>query len=340
MWTTGRAELVNLYRNIWHIYFRVCEAFTMTTAQSTDTQRQDLFFRSHSGPDRKALRVSADLDYRSYLHGSQSSIKAENSPLMLPTFNASKASSTVLDVDDITVGNCTLATFDTFHKFPKLPKELRLTIWEFAAAAVGPRTIAILEEKIHRRGSLFSIVAKVPAILITCKESREIGLKVYDLVNLEGFGRQRCIYINWEADTLIFPASELLIGFFSLVEDSKNPDYAIASGYSLIREHLKSVVFRAELYHRLFYVKYTLLHCANLENVRVCADDSIPHENCEEFIEIANEWFMNENPTVRVPTIEFIKDEDMKQMMKIFVSKPHHSSNNQNNSLSSFEQGK
>ncbi|EGO54914.1 hypothetical protein NEUTE1DRAFT_125018 [Neurospora tetrasperma FGSC 2508] len=73
-------------------------------------------------------------------------------------------------------------TTTTFHLFPLLPLELRLQIWE---STITPRTVLLRVGTRHWRPfttqAAYSLLptTSAPALLRTCHESREVGLKAY-----------------------------------------------------------------------------------------------------------------------------------------------------------------
>ncbi|KAK3343325.1 hypothetical protein B0H65DRAFT_444048 [Neurospora tetraspora] len=85
----------------------------------------------------------------------------------------------------------------TFHPLPRLPYELRLLIWE---ATISPRRVEVdflvLNQLFHQPQWTHRLVSLTPppAILSTCRESREVGLKVYKKVFL---GLRRPIPYVW-----------------------------------------------------------------------------------------------------------------------------------------------
>ncbi|CAD6445786.1 0309963f-dce6-49f0-88c1-ae2e8a797d1f [Sclerotinia trifoliorum] len=105
--------------------------------------------------------------------------------------------------------------FRTFILFNSLPKELQLTIWKLALQDVGPRTVKLRlcwwEYKVPTTGCrdyLGSILtarqkykAKIPSLLHTCQDSREVALKVYKL-SFAKLLQDRPVYFDIEKDTL------------------------------------------------------------------------------------------------------------------------------------------
>jgi hypothetical protein len=90
----------------------------------------------------------------------------------------------------------------TFTLFNKLPTEIRLTIWKLATP--GPRVIRIDVDSSNKYalgiGNLL-----IPSIMHICRESREVGSRLYSL----GFGHEdtECAedWFNPELDTLYIP---------------------------------------------------------------------------------------------------------------------------------------
>ncbi|KAF7952670.1 hypothetical protein EAE96_005901 [Botrytis aclada] len=105
--------------------------------------------------------------------------------------------------------------FRTFTLFKLLHKEIQLAVWKLALQDIDPRTVKLdlywWEYKIPQSGSrdfLGTILtarhkykAKVPALLHTCHDSRELAQKRYKL----SFGKLlqgRPVYFDIERDTL------------------------------------------------------------------------------------------------------------------------------------------
>ncbi|USP81240.1 hypothetical protein yc1106_08514 [Curvularia clavata] len=96
----------------------------------------------------------------------------------------------------------------TFHPFCRLPKELRLLIWELT---VEPRLVDVRTrfiERPHTRLRAASSSTPLPAQLHTCQESRKAGLyerSISDITVLEGKKNesdQRYIWLNLDVDTI------------------------------------------------------------------------------------------------------------------------------------------
>lgn len=92
-----------------------------------------------------------------------------------------------------------------FHRFSKLPAELRITIWKLARP--GPRVIRVKVHIVkyhiseHVRGLKFTSFTPVPAVLHACKESRAIALKTYKLGMKTHCDGPR-VYVDFTKDTI------------------------------------------------------------------------------------------------------------------------------------------
>jgi len=94
-----------------------------------------------------------------------------------------------------------------FHQFPNLPPELRNLIWDLA---YSPQEIHIRQENFVSLvdgpiSEHYLEYVNVPSALYTCKESRYLALKFYQLVEVEShvFQNQpgnRKIYVNFTHD--------------------------------------------------------------------------------------------------------------------------------------------
>jgi len=72
----------------------------------------------------------------------------------------------------------------TFVLFRKLPPELRLRIWSLILS--GPRTVSIKEVGRRPRRRTKKEIAGLPAILMTCNESRTVALKHHTVISSQG----------------------------------------------------------------------------------------------------------------------------------------------------------
>lgn len=98
-----------------------------------------------------------------------------------------------------------------FHLFPMLPEELRALVWSFAAL---PRRVHIKEEYLDIPGVPFSnyqcIVSPTPppAVMHTCRESRQGAPYTRAFVCMEGPVTPRYIWVNFAVDTLCVQARD------------------------------------------------------------------------------------------------------------------------------------
>lgn len=112
-----------------------------------------------------------------------------------------------LDVSSSAVRSPPHITPTSFKKFPLLPRELRDQIWE--CAAQFPRQIR-LRTLVLKEHYATADNWHVPGILHANRESREWGLKHYELVN-ERIGLKklnmltRGVYVNFKLDHFIHP---------------------------------------------------------------------------------------------------------------------------------------
>ncbi|CZR52583.1 uncharacterized protein PAC_02460 [Phialocephala subalpina] len=89
------------------------------------------------------------------------------------TSTSSSISPTNLANDSPTQVQSETLVFDTFALFPKLPIELRLAVWAFAA----PGPTVIIQKPSQVKGRRFHFDRPVPAVLHACRESREMFLE-------------------------------------------------------------------------------------------------------------------------------------------------------------------
>jgi len=90
------------------------------------------------------------------------------------------------------------------------------------------------------------------------KEARDVASKQFNVFSMRKLNHPISIYINWEADTLIYPSSDVLVGFFISVKISKDSLNWPAEGLSRLQTHLRSIVFRAEKPSSLWLVRHTV----------------------------------------------------------------------------------
>ncbi|RDW72999.1 hypothetical protein BP6252_06906 [Coleophoma cylindrospora] len=104
----------------------------------------------------------------------------------------------------------------TFHKFLKLPPELRRIIWRFAQIA----SARVIEVQIDKTRSIYYTRTKMPQVLYACKESEEVVRKAYKTLRLDN---KTALEDFWWVDSELFnsgihtddnePAFEALIDF-------------------------------------------------------------------------------------------------------------------------------
>ncbi|KAH7418263.1 hypothetical protein BKA64DRAFT_194753 [Cadophora sp. MPI-SDFR-AT-0126] len=96
----------------------------------------------------------------------------------------------------------------TFHKFQRLPLELRCMIWHFAARQVRVVEIEMVRAEYKGVGRINRFASKTltPAILHACGESRWIGLKRYERIIFNGI--MSGSYVNWDVDYIGFRPSK------------------------------------------------------------------------------------------------------------------------------------
>jgi 2EXR family len=102
----------------------------------------------------------------------------------------------------------------TFPRFPELPAELQLLIWEFAIPE--PRVISYTSRRwseydFRHHSSIYSLKQTLPAILHICYDSRTEALKRYKVA----FATELCkpIYFDFDRDTLEFGDFDALDAF-------------------------------------------------------------------------------------------------------------------------------
>lgn len=98
-----------------------------------------------------------------------------------------------------------------FTSFKKLPPELRVMIWKRSARTKGTITITHYNRGPYSHAPLTVLhnARTVPTILRICKESRDVGLKLYKLY-LNGILCFKPIYINYHQDAFSSPIPRIL----------------------------------------------------------------------------------------------------------------------------------
>ncbi|CAG8962146.1 hypothetical protein HYFRA_00005192 [Hymenoscyphus fraxineus] len=135
----------------------------------------------------------------------------------------------------------------TFTFFPKLPSELRLAIWDFAAF-VEPRVVEFSSQLITPDdepaciGYIFSRTP-LPSILSICHESREVALRYY----ITSFYGRRDIFIRYNPaiDTILFGylrSYAVELNWFSMIEG---------------HEHVRHIAYACRSYEHWQHAPYS-----------------------------------------------------------------------------------
>ncbi|EPE37063.1 hypothetical protein GLAREA_09226 [Glarea lozoyensis ATCC 20868] len=108
-----------------------------------------------------------------------------------------------------------------FHYFQKLPIELRLKIWKEVCRF--PRIV----EPLSSNKPNFPSESLAPALLHVCREAREEGLKIYEMLPSYGdLSRFRETYINWQVDYVLVPVGAKRKK--SIDPSSQNPPFSLS----------------------------------------------------------------------------------------------------------------
>jgi 2EXR family len=104
-----------------------------------------------------------------------------------------------------------------FTLFKKLPPELRLIIWEYAAQE--RRVISIKHSHNRSATNIRHCIAThdaftVPGVLQACQESRMVGLMFFSL-RLGAVFHSKPIYLNYKRDILFFQDTMDLVAFYN-----------------------------------------------------------------------------------------------------------------------------
>ena len=94
-----------------------------------------------------------------------------------------------------------------FRCFKNLPVEIRLMIWN--QASFQPRLVEIICTSFRNfKAHIYPCLTPAPALLHTCREARNEGLKIYELLPGSDKGRTyKRTYINWEVDQIYLDPS-------------------------------------------------------------------------------------------------------------------------------------
>ena len=110
---------------------------------------------------------------------------------------------------------------NTFEKFPHLPCELRLRIWELSLP--GPRIVEVRHFRYnnYKNTYCFTSVCSPPIQLRICSESRKMALKHYKFCDDRGV----CLFLDPHIDTLYFGATWTNRGdLFNFINNAKQKD--------------------------------------------------------------------------------------------------------------------
>ena len=91
----------------------------------------------------------------------------------------------------------------TFHPFQRLPAEVRLIVWNFCTPPL--RLIKRVQQGPHVKWHVFPRVARVPAVLHTCHESRTCWLASYHTVNTAS-DNTAPLFVNYNRDIFLVPS--------------------------------------------------------------------------------------------------------------------------------------
>lgn len=115
----------------------------------------------------------------------------------------------------------------TFHPFPKLPLELRIKIWVFAANE--QRTITVQEDDIWTTCGDNSVLTtrgvkhnahSVPTVLHTSYEARSAARRHYELYVNPRF-KNKGFYINFASDTFAILSCGALLSLYGGLEETQ-----------------------------------------------------------------------------------------------------------------------
>jgi hypothetical protein len=96
-------------------------------------------------------------------------------------------------------------SLDAFHLFPRLPTELRLQIWKFAAVLPRVLTVRSVSSNLSvqpKRVEYFYSPDPAPAMFLACQESRLEALPLYTKAFSAGTTPPRYISANFTVDTI------------------------------------------------------------------------------------------------------------------------------------------
>lgn len=143
-----------------------------------------------------------------------------------------------------------------FTLFPKLPPELQVMVWEFAASV--PRVLQITSEKLHptewtRITANYNINSphQSPPILQATSASRQIALKLYTPAFSFNLGHP--IYFNFASDVLHIKSSLMACHDEDIKNETKEVEYDVKKVQNLmvVRDWLSPI-----------YTLRTVLRCS------------------------------------------------------------------------------
>jgi hypothetical protein len=208
----------------------------------------------------------------------------------------------------------------TFHPFPRLPQELQYAIWDIACKAqqaegrvlfiafdgTDDRTIEAASTVQLRIARFANHPISVPSLLHTCRYTRYLSLKTYDLwpfVN-ERLSDQAgsMLYVNKESDVFLF-RDELENCWFldTLTKDSDDPQQIEADATARCQfieqtSGIKTYAFASALMENMIYMRH-FSWCMDLQAqtfIIVITDEAAPfswHVNrCRSSTSTINEW--------------------------------------------------
>lgn len=89
----------------------------------------------------------------------------------------------------------------SFPLFPRLPKEIRLVIWDMVMPV--RQFISVNAEHIHEGCYSICSPIKIPRVLHVCRESRKHALQFYSMTHGAICKTQKAIYLNNNRDTVV-----------------------------------------------------------------------------------------------------------------------------------------
>jgi hypothetical protein len=143
----------------------------------------------------------------------------------------------------------TTVPLEIFTLFRNLPLELHRQIWRHAADGIGPRIAELIIKYPTAKPVSYT---SFPAVLSASRESREVGLKVFEKMYNEGAFMGAII--NWERDTLFFNTT-CLVGMV-LWRTAEDEDWSEkCRRLALGRVCFYGVAFNGKLNAALFFKK-------------------------------------------------------------------------------------